>query len=328
MKHVDNSPNSKGYKWLYLNFYTRWIRATNQTILFSFDTVSLLRQDDKLDQLAVSGVDAHLLHDPFATYLGIINEVVSLQDDAVWAVNKPVRQYEKANISSDGRPHHDFRHLHDIGRHVIHVVESLGLSIKTIHHMMKHHEEIAAALAINGNQIRRVRQRLLSQEYLLDGVRYRCNATKERLAEEVRLTFNMIAQYDSTTAVKIGQAAQRDSSAMRTIAIMTLIFLPGTFISAMFGMQFFDYDNTAGTMSVSKKFWIYWVFTIPITAITLLVWYFWPQEIPIGQEFAAQSDEKKSKRQDILAHGRQLLLDLEAQLPFKKSSPEVELTKS
>jgi hypothetical protein len=41
----------------------------------------------------------------------------------------------------------------------------------------------------------------------------------------------MITQRDSTTMVGIGQATKADSSAMKTVAMVTMIFLPATFTS-------------------------------------------------------------------------------------------------
>lgn len=49
---------------------------------------------------------------------------------------------------------------------------------------------------------------------------------------------NLIAQRDSLRNIEIGKdtkevaaASKRDSSAMKTIAVLTMIFLPGTFVS-------------------------------------------------------------------------------------------------
>lgn len=43
--------------------------------------------------------------------------------------------------------------------------------------------------------------------------------------------FNMIVQYDSKVMVNISEAAHSDSAAMKTIAVLTLTFLPATFVS-------------------------------------------------------------------------------------------------
>ena len=43
--------------------------------------------------------------------------------------------------------------------------------------------------------------------------------------------FNMVTQRDSKATVRIGKAARSDSAAMKTVAVLTLTFLPATFVS-------------------------------------------------------------------------------------------------
>lgn len=43
--------------------------------------------------------------------------------------------------------------------------------------------------------------------------------------------YNMIAQRDSRTMTELGNGARSDSRAMRTIAVVTMAFLPPTFLS-------------------------------------------------------------------------------------------------
>jgi hypothetical protein len=62
---------------------------------------------------------------------------------------------------------------------------------------------------------------------------------------------------------------------MKTISILTLVFLPATFISALFSMSFFNFDSDYG-WQMSDRFWIYWDVAIPVTALTVGSWYFWP----------------------------------------------------
>lgn len=83
---------------------------------------------------------------------------------------------------------------------------------------------------------------------MLRSLRARSKANESRLCNEIDLVsptaglifhgivdrdqaFNTIAQHDSTIAVKISEAARRDSAAMKTIAVLTMIFLPATFVS-------------------------------------------------------------------------------------------------
>jgi hypothetical protein len=46
-----------------------------------------------------------------------------------------------------------------------------------------------------------------------------------------RQSYNMIAQRDSQVMTGLGEAARLDSGAMRTIAVVTMAFLPPTFLS-------------------------------------------------------------------------------------------------
>ena len=110
-----------------------------------------------------------------------------------------------------------------------------------------------------------------------------------------------MAQYDSRISVQIGQAAQSDSAAMKTIAFLTLAFLPATFVSvsvykrqtdglanfwhkAIFSMTFFDYtpavDGAVEIYSISEKFWMYWAVAVPLSALTVSLWLFWHKFFP------------------------------------------------
>ncbi|KAJ2977109.1 hypothetical protein NQ176_g4560 [Zarea fungicola] len=93
-------------------------------------------------------------------------------------------------------------------------------------------------------------------------------STKDRLSNEINLSFNMIAQNDA----KISQV---DSATMKKIAFVSFAFLPATFVSAIFSTTFFNFGSDAKTWGMSEKFWVYWVVTIPITIIVPLIWKYW-----------------------------------------------------
>jgi hypothetical protein len=56
---------------------------------------------------------------------------------------------------------------------------------------------------------------------------------------------------------------------MKTIAVMTMVFLPATFFAAFFSLPLLQWDEPK---VVHDKFWIYWAFTIPSTATVFAVW--------------------------------------------------------
>jgi hypothetical protein len=80
---------------------------------------------------------------------------------------------------------------------------------------------------------------------------------------------------------KIAAASSRDSAAMKTLAFLTTLFLPGTFIATIFSTGMFDWkvgsdDKDSGdSRVVSKLFWVYWAFTVPLTTLVGVGWRVW-----------------------------------------------------
>jgi len=65
---------------------------------------------------------------------------------------------------------------------------------------------------------------------------------------------------------------------MITMAAVTMFFLPGTFVSAIFSMVFFNIDvkqNGEDRFNVSNKFWYFAVVTVPLTLGVFIVWIAW-----------------------------------------------------
>lgn len=68
----------------------------------------------------------------------------------------------------------------------------------------------------------------------------------------------------------IAAATMRDSSAMKTVAILTMTFLPATFFAALFALPVFQWNATP---VLQPRFWVYWAFTIPFTVLVFAVWF-------------------------------------------------------
>ncbi|RMZ91466.1 hypothetical protein DV736_g1306, partial [Chaetothyriales sp. CBS 134916] len=66
---------------------------------------------------------------------------------------------------------------------------------------------------------------------------------------------------------------RKDSIDMRIIAAVTLVFLPGTFIATVFGSNLFQFLPASSSQVVSKWIWLYWVLTLAVTAVVLLIWW-------------------------------------------------------
>ncbi|KAL5363349.1 hypothetical protein BJX96DRAFT_177989 [Aspergillus floccosus] len=60
---------------------------------------------------------------------------------------------------------------------------------------------------------------------------------------------------------------------VRVVTLVTLIYLPASFVSTLLGMNLFDFDNSSRGFSISTQFWIFPVIAIPLTLLTLGTWY-------------------------------------------------------
>ena len=222
--------------------------------------------------------------DPYWIHALFVEELVRLQDEAVWGVRNLVRKIE-VNRTTSTAPNPDYPALHDISRHAIHVSETLDTSIRTIDLMIAEHDQFLAeredANPTSKKTGRTIQKRISFYHLMLSSLQSRSLSNKKRLLNEIQLAYNVVAQYDSRISVEIGRAAHTDSAAMKTIAFLTLTFFPATFISAIFSMSFFNYNLQSDEWTVSKKFWIYWVVAIPTTCITVIMWSYWHKLFPM-----------------------------------------------
>lgn len=83
---------------------------------------------------------------------------------------------------------------------------------------------------------------------------------------------------------------------MKTLAAVTVAFLPGTFVAAFFAMPLFEWKAISDGMVVSKRFWIYWAVTVPLTFLTLLIWVLWTRPARMHRI------SERRAREELLAH--------------------------
>ncbi|KAH7076599.1 hypothetical protein BKA63DRAFT_285914 [Paraphoma chrysanthemicola] len=80
----------------------------------------------------------------------------------------------------------------------------------------------------------------------------------------------LLTHEDASATIDLAAASRKDTSSMKTIAIMTMIFLPATFFTAFFSLPLLQWDQPR---LFHNSFWVYWAFTIPSTAAVFGVWH-------------------------------------------------------
>jgi hypothetical protein len=63
---------------------------------------------------------------------------------------------------------------------------------------------------------------------------------------DVSQIFNLIAREDTAATIRLAEAAKRDTSSMKTLAVMTMAFLPATFLATVFAMPSLALDQPPG----------------------------------------------------------------------------------
>ncbi|KAI4235236.1 MAG: hypothetical protein LQ349_003311 [Xanthoria aureola] len=112
------------------------------------------------------------------------------------------------------------------------------------------------------------------KSFCLDRER-RIETRLRRVQNLIALTYNLLANRDSITAQKIAQEARQDGAAMKTIALVTMLFFPATFVSSFLGTNLVALEAGADGRTrfvVSHLWWIYLVSAVPLTITTLLAW--------------------------------------------------------
>ncbi|KAI5922196.1 hypothetical protein F4810DRAFT_299966 [Camillea tinctor] len=129
----------------------------------------------------------------------------------------------------------------------------------------------------------------------LTGMEHYIHTTLERLHIQRQALYNIMTQRESKLNLemaaqqrRLAHASKRDSTAMKTLSLLGAVFLPGTFLSSIFSMTFFNFDVGDGK-EVSSDLWIYFAVTIPLTLAIVLSW--WALDHYREKQYAAEDQD-------------------------------------
>ncbi|KAH6856098.1 hypothetical protein B0I37DRAFT_366552 [Chaetomium sp. MPI-CAGE-AT-0009] len=95
--------------------------------------------------------------------------------------------------------------------------------------------------------------------------------------------WNQIARQDSVTNTRISRAntmialeTKRESAQMRSIALLTMIYLPLSCVASVFSTTLFNWNPGEGETIVSKYIWVLLTLALVLTLITVLAWHLPP----------------------------------------------------
>ena len=113
---------------------------------------------------------------------------------------------------------------------------------------------------------------------------------KQRTQGLITLLYNLITGHDSHTnlriaaeSAKIAREARQDSTSLKIIAAMAMLYLPPTFVCSLFGTNLVALNTNMSqpALVVSRLWWLYIAFTVPLMILTVLgfvVWRRWREK--------------------------------------------------
>ncbi|KAL4953198.1 hypothetical protein BDW69DRAFT_184705 [Aspergillus filifer] len=205
---------------------------------------------------------------PFSWHAAFARLILEQYDGAFWLLRDLVRGQEKERSKEP-----DFPLLHDILRHLFHYQETIEVAQHTLRMMaeeqVRWRREDTDSVRQNLSTWMSTRSRILYEEKRAHSLKMRSQSLNDRHQNEINLAFNQVSQ-------GFGHAARSDSRMMTTVAVVSMVYLPGTFVSGMFGTNFFSFQADPGnTWLTADEFWLYWAVTVPLTLATMGVWALW-----------------------------------------------------
>jgi Mg2+ and Co2+ transporter CorA len=150
-----------------------------------------------------------------------------------------------------------------------------------------------------------LKSQILAAEWIftkIDSLIKNTNLTINRADQRSNI---LIANSSHTIAVE----SKRDNLSMMTIAAITMVFLPGTFVASLFAMPLLDWTHADSNKIVQSGFWIYWAVTVPLTILTILLWLAWFRRKDIihwWQEIRHQKGSQRSSSQSSQMNPNQM----------------------
>ncbi|KAK1149743.1 hypothetical protein N8T08_005297 [Aspergillus melleus] len=99
---------------------------------------------------------------------------------------------------------------------------------------------------------------------------------EKKLAVSQNLNYQALTVEINNKMLKLTNAAINDNATVKVVTLVTLIYLPASFVSTLLGMNLFDFDggDDGGGFTISRQFWIFVIAAVPLTLLTLASWYF------------------------------------------------------
>ncbi|KAI9682828.1 MAG: hypothetical protein M1822_006318 [Bathelium mastoideum] len=296
IRYRDVNPNhlnlsQADYLWQRAGFFLSW--QDNHDLAFNdgrrlsededhnpqqqhrFDNVTLYcwgvprAMEERFAGIACSRDWKEALEDPFVLVAIILDQLFSLMDKQKRNLRRAVNKIELDTLLSAKSPsstmqRFDFVAISNVTKHIDHL--GCGAILETVDAICRHHiKYFTRTSSHRTNRTIHVTEDAFEHKTMLfKSLNFQVQDMEKKMRNMANLAFNLVTQQSNTAVID-------DSRSMRTMALVTLIFLPFAAVSAMFSTPFFA-NTPHPSVSVSPHFGIFWAIVIPMTAFVLLCW--------------------------------------------------------
>ncbi|OJI98031.1 hypothetical protein ASPVEDRAFT_24939 [Aspergillus versicolor CBS 583.65] len=261
------------YEWKQPSLHITWDQQTGRQVVYIFD-FPLSADTKERNFLGELPSPEARKHNPFAWHAAFSRCILKEYEATYWDVRNPIRKHEKSSRRSNVNKKTFFTDLHDFARHAFHYSEIIGVAEHTLSRLIEEQErwrkEDEAGMRERGaiKYWLDSHQELLLQQKNAYALKAKSKSLNERLLNEINLA---------------------DGERMKTIAFVSMVYLPGTFVSGVFGTNFFDFDSPSEGGWAHSHFWLYWAVALPLTFATMGVWLAWHRRGAIHKRFDSLS---------------------------------------
>ena len=240
--------------------------------LICFGAPSTLR--DRIRALTKTTPCQALLDDPHMLLELVFEEMYKILDWTTWAVSDTFGPLETVSLvlirfdvvlivcqqtlgiasrvgkATEELPKDLFTGLHNLAKHAIYLRENCEAALATLDNLYSHYIVVMGANPCTLQ--RQTREALKYRQTLFESTQRRLGSLNARISNIIELAFNIVTQGDS-------KLMQSENQSMKTIAVMTLLFMPLGTVASIFGSQFMKLqEEWPHHITVSQDFWLMW----------------------------------------------------------------------
>jgi len=105
------------------------------------------------------------------------------------------------------------------------------------------------------------------------GLQKRIHGALSLLRDTLQLKHQLELAKINRNLLRLQRENVDDNETVKVITIVTLIYLPASFVATLLGTNLFYFNPKTSSMRIAENFWWYVALFIPLTFVTILAWY-------------------------------------------------------